>query len=93
MNTDELPVGPHPKALTFPHFPARHQAVIFRNWELVPVAALARVRLAAGRPGDALPLLEQAVAFWRDFAPAHEEGARLAALIREVQGRSGAVAP
>ncbi len=57
------------------------------------IAALARVRLAAGRPGDALPLLEQAVAFWRDFAPAHEEGARLAALIREVQGRSGAVAP
>lgn len=57
------------------------------------IAALARVRLAAGRPGDALPLLGQAVAFWRDFAPAHEEGARLAALIREVQGRPAVVAP
>jgi len=63
MNIDELPVGSHPKALDFPHFPAKHQAVIFRNWELLPVAALARVLgateweilAAAGELGLAVP--------------------------------------
>ncbi|MBU0714027.1 MAG: hypothetical protein KJ964_01555 [Verrucomicrobia bacterium] len=39
----ELPVGTEPKALSFPHFPTRFQAVIWRNWEMVPPATLARV--------------------------------------------------
>jgi hypothetical protein len=39
----ELPVGTEPKALAFPHFPTRFQAVIWRNWEMVPPATLAHV--------------------------------------------------
>ena len=38
-----LPVGTNPKALSFSHFPTRFQAVIWRNWEMVPPATLARV--------------------------------------------------
>src|SRR5450830_128744 len=39
----ELPVGTEPKALALPHFPTRFQAVIWRNWEMVSPATLARV--------------------------------------------------
>jgi len=42
-NIDILPLGGNPPPLEFPHFPAKHQAVIWRNWELVPVKRLARV--------------------------------------------------
>ena len=38
-----LPVGDAPAALEFPHFPTRHQAVIWRNWGLVTPERLARV--------------------------------------------------
>ncbi len=38
-----LPVGAHPEALKFPHFPTHFQAVIWRNWEMVPLDVLARV--------------------------------------------------
>ena len=31
------------KSLTLPHFPARFQAVVWRNWNLVPVDRLAKV--------------------------------------------------
>jgi hypothetical protein len=50
MNTAEKPaaesaaglmVGSHPPALTWTHFPTTQQAVVWRNWELVPVARLA----------------------------------------------------
>ena len=43
MESQDLPVGPHPDALGFPHFPTRHQAVIWRNWELVTPDRLASV--------------------------------------------------
>ncbi len=43
MNITDLPVGDSPKPLTFSHFPTRHQSVIWRNWEIVPVERLARV--------------------------------------------------
>ena len=43
INKIELPVGTNPKALEFPHFPTRQQAVVWRNWELVPVNRLAQV--------------------------------------------------
>ena len=43
MDSQDLPVGPHPDALDFPHFPTRHQAVIWRNWELVTPNRLASV--------------------------------------------------
>jgi hypothetical protein len=43
MNPEDLPIGPHPDALEFPHFPTRHQAVVWRNWELVSPDRLAAV--------------------------------------------------
>ena len=43
MTVEELPVGKAPKAITFPHFPAAFQAVVWRNWGLVPRERLCRV--------------------------------------------------
>ena len=43
MNINELPCGNAPSALTFPHFPTRAQAVIWRNWGLVTAEKLAAV--------------------------------------------------
>lgn len=43
MNIDILPCGSHPAPLEFPHFPTRHQALIWRNWEMVPPARLGTV--------------------------------------------------
>ena len=43
MNADELPKGPFPKAIDFPHFPTPFQAVIWRNWGLVPPERLCRI--------------------------------------------------
>lgn len=47
------------------------------------LVALARVHLAARRPGEARPLLEQADAFWKAFDPGHEEALRTARLLGE----------
>lgn len=41
MNIDELMKGNSPEALSFPHFPKNFQAVIWRNWGLVPLERLA----------------------------------------------------
>jgi len=38
-----LMVGSHPPALGLPHFPTVMQAVVWRNWEIVPVERLAAV--------------------------------------------------
>ncbi len=43
MNVNGLPSGDAKKALEFPHFPTRLQAVVWRNWGLVPVEKLAQV--------------------------------------------------
>lgn len=43
MKVSELPRGVAQKALEFPHFPTRFQAVVWRNWGLVPVEKLAQV--------------------------------------------------
>ncbi|MEI6168249.1 MAG: hypothetical protein WCS52_13780 [bacterium] len=43
MNVNDLPHGEAKKALEFSHFPTRLQAVIWRNWGLVPVEKLAEV--------------------------------------------------
>lgn len=43
MTWRALPVGTQPAALGVPHFPTRQQAVVWRNWELVPVERLAKV--------------------------------------------------
>lgn len=47
MNIADLPVGKRKNALEFPHFPTRLQAVIWRNWGLVPVEKLASVLKAS----------------------------------------------
>ncbi len=39
----DLPMGDSPAPVDLPHFPTRQQAVVWRNWELVPVRRLARV--------------------------------------------------
>ena len=41
MTVDTLPAVSAQPALTFHHFPTRHQAVIWRNWGFVPAARLA----------------------------------------------------
>lgn len=38
---ETLPVGTHPEALDIPHFPNKVYAVIWRNWNLVPVERMA----------------------------------------------------
>ncbi len=43
MSTDILPHGNAAAAVDLPHFPARFQAVIFRNWNIVPVERIAAV--------------------------------------------------
>ena len=43
MNIEDLPSGEKHEALNYSYFPAKHQAVIWRNWELVPVERLAAV--------------------------------------------------
>lgn len=48
MDLADLPLGDSPQAPATPHFPTRQQAVIWRNWEMVPPERLARV-LGTGR--------------------------------------------
>lgn len=43
ITVKDLPTGSFPAALDFSHFPTRHQAVIFRNWNTVPAERIARV--------------------------------------------------
>jgi len=38
-----LPMGASNLPVTFPHFPTRHQALVWRNWGLVPIERLANV--------------------------------------------------
>lgn len=49
MRIEELPVGNTKAPLEFPHFPARWQAFVWRNWELVSPARIASV-LGCGEP-------------------------------------------
>ncbi len=41
MNSKDLPTGSAPRGLEYPHFPTRWQAVVWRNWNLVPVERIA----------------------------------------------------
>jgi len=43
MKISEIPVGNSPAALKYLHFPTQFQAVIWRNWNLVPVSKLASI--------------------------------------------------
>lgn len=40
-SSQELPAGTAPAALSFPHFPDRLHAFVWRNWQLVPVERMA----------------------------------------------------
>ena len=40
MKMEDLETANSPKPLDFPHFPTRWQAVLWRNWGLVPVERL-----------------------------------------------------
>lgn len=43
LHAADLPVGPNPPALDFPHFPSRLHAFVWRNWNLVETPRLAKV--------------------------------------------------
>ena len=43
LPAESLPVGSHPPALDYPHFPDRVHAVVWRNWQLVPPDRIAKV--------------------------------------------------
>jgi hypothetical protein len=45
-----LPSGPAPEPVSFPHFPDRLHAFVWRNWPLVPVERMARV--VGAEPGE-----------------------------------------
>ena len=49
-----LPVGAAPAPLTFPHFPDRLHAFVWRNWSLVPIERMARV--LGAKPADLIRL-------------------------------------
>ena len=42
MNFTDLPAGNAPQPVQLPHFPTRFQAVLWRNWGLVPLEKLAQ---------------------------------------------------
>lgn len=43
FSQNQLPVGTHPQAIEFDHFPSRLHAFVWRNWNLVNVDRLAKV--------------------------------------------------
>ncbi len=43
LSATGLPGGPEPIPVAFPHFPDRVHAVVWRNWQLVPVERVAKV--------------------------------------------------
>ena len=43
MDVSQLPMGPAPDPVAYPHFPDRLHAFVWRNWQLVPAARLAYV--------------------------------------------------
>ncbi|MCC6486335.1 MAG: hypothetical protein IT364_02445, partial [Candidatus Hydrogenedentes bacterium] len=43
VSATQLPTGPTPEPVPLPHFPDRVHAFVWRNWELVPAADMARV--------------------------------------------------
>lgn len=63
MDMNILPYGSAPATLDIPHFPTRFQAVIFRNWGLVPVE-----RIAAALDSDIDEISEHAKKMGLDSA-------------------------
>src|SRR2546428_11366485 len=49
LGLSSLPKGPTPAPVSLPHFPDRLHAFVWRNWELVPIARLARVLATSAR--------------------------------------------
>ena len=56
MAADPLPAGGAPKALTFPHFPDRLHAFVWRNWTVAEPARLAKV--LGTTPGNVTAIAE-----------------------------------
>ena len=54
MLISDLPEGSAPSPVALPHFPDRLHAYVWRNWELVPLAHLAKV--VGAKPADILAL-------------------------------------
>ena len=52
MTAANLPRGNAPEPVSFPHFPSRLHAFVWRNWMLVPVERMARV--VGAKPKDLL---------------------------------------
>lgn len=52
--TITLPEGNAPAPVSFPHFPDRISAFVWRNWPLVPVERMAKV--VGAQPADILRL-------------------------------------
>jgi hypothetical protein len=63
LSVAQLPTGNSPPALTFPQFPDRLHAFVWRNWTLVPADRMAQVVGASAadirRVGQAMGLFEQ----------------------------------
>ncbi len=68
MNINILPIGKAPTSLEIPHFPALFQAVIFRNWNMVPPE-----RIAAALDSTADDVLKHAAKLGLDVPPAVSE--------------------
>ncbi len=72
MTTADLPRGERIDALQFPHFPAPFQAVIWRNWNLVPAEVLGKVlgasaeEICAAAEALGLPNRPDQLPLWRD---------------------------
>lgn len=49
LDASDLPMGTAPAPVQFPHFPSRLHALVWRNWQLVPIERIAKVVGATSR--------------------------------------------
>ncbi len=54
LTAADLPAGPAPEPVPFPHFPDRLHAFVWRNWPLVPLARIARLVGASSEQIEAI---------------------------------------
>ena len=54
FSQDRLPVGTHPQAIEFDHFPSRLHAFVWRNWNLVDVGRMAEVLNCSDREVESI---------------------------------------
>lgn len=56
LSADLLPVGTHPQAIEFDHFPNRLHAFVWRNWNLVTVERMAKVLKCTDKEVESIAL-------------------------------------